>query len=80
MPLHPQESTHRASKIATDLAVKLAIDIDMLGMFLSTEEKFHVEMQMLYVMIDLMGATNGSDPEHVIEMCRGYFQKLKRDK
>lgn len=79
MPLHPQESTHRASRIATDLAVKLAIELDTLSQFISKEEMFHLEMQMLYVMIDLMGATNGSDPEHVIEMCKGYFSKLKRE-
>lgn len=41
---------------------------------------FHVEMQMLYVLIDMMGATHGSDPENVIEQCKGYFAQLKRER
>lgn len=36
-------------------------------------------MQMLYVLIDMLGATHGSDPEHVVEMCKGYFRSLKKE-
>lgn len=79
MPLHPQESSHRSSRIATDLAIQLAMNLDTLSQFISKEELFHLEIQMLYVMIDLMSATNGSDPEHVIEMCKGYFKQLRRE-
>jgi hypothetical protein len=78
--LHPQQASHRSSRIATDLSIQLAMSLDTLSQFISKEEMFHLEMQMLYVMIDLMGATHGSDPENVIEMCKGYFAKLKRER
>lgn len=78
--LHPTESSQRASKIAVDMAVKLALDIDMLSMFMSKHEIFHLEMQMLYTMIDIMGATNGSNPESVVEQCRDYFRSLRRER
>lgn len=78
--LHPQESTHRASRIATDMALRLAMEIDTLSEFISKEELFHLEMQMLYVLIDILGVTNGSDPENVVEQCRDYFRSLRREK
>ena len=77
--LHPQEASHRSSRIATDLALTLAIQIDSYSQFISKEEMFHIEMQMLYVLIDMLGATHGSDPENVIEQCKGYFSKLRRE-
>jgi len=78
--LHPQECSHRSSRIATDLALTLAIQIDSYSQFISDAEMMHIEMQMLYVLIDMLGATHGSDPEQVIEACKGYFQKLKRER
>lgn len=78
--LHPQESSHRASRIATDMAIRLAMELDTLSQFISKEEMFHLEMQMLYVLIDIMGVTNGSDPENVLDTCRNYFQSLRREK
>lgn len=78
--LHPQQASHRSSRIATDLAITLAIQIDSYSQFVSQAEMFHIEMQMLYVLIDMMGATHGSDPENVVEACKGYFQQLKREK
>ncbi len=77
--IHPQVATHRSSRIATDLAITLAIQIDSYKQFISEEEMFHVQMQMLYVLIDILGATHGSDPEHVIEQCKGYFRSLKKE-
>lgn len=79
MAIHPQEASHRSSRIATDLAVTLAIHIDSYSQFISKDEMFHIQMQMLYVLIDLLGATHGSDPEHVIEHCKGYFKTLRRE-
>lgn len=78
--LHPQESSHRASRIATDMAVRLAMELNTLSEFLSKEEMFHLEMQMLYVLIDLMGTTSRSDPEMVVEQAKRYFQSLRREK
>lgn len=78
--LHPQEASHRSSRIATDLAITLAIQIDSYSQFISEAEMFHIEMQMLYVLIDMLGATHGSDPENVIEACKGYFRQLKRER
>lgn len=77
--LHPQESSHRASRIATDMAIRMAMELDTLSQFISKEEMFHLEMQMLYVLIDLMGVTHGSDPEMVIEQAKAYFQSLRRE-
>lgn len=80
MKLHPQEATHRSSRIATDMALRLAMEIDTLSEFISKDELFHLEMQMVYVMIDILGVTNGSDPEQVCDTCKNYFRSLKREK
>lgn len=78
--LEPQESTHRASEIAVDLALMMALQIDMLAPFISKKEMVHIQIQTLYVLIDIMGATHGSDPENVLEQAKGYFRSLKREK
>lgn len=78
--LHPQESTHRASRLAVDLALKLAMDLDMLSEFISKNELYHIEMQMLYVLVDILGVTNGSEPESVAEQCKSYFKALRRER
>lgn len=78
--LHPMESSHRASRIAVDLALKLAMDLDMLSEFISKNELYHIEMQMLYVLVDILGVTNGSEPEAVAEQCKNYFRGLRRER
>lgn len=77
--LHPQESSSRASRIAVDFAVRLGMELDTLSEFLSKGEMFHLEMQILYVLIDIMGISNGSDPEMVLEQAKKYFKSLRRE-
>ncbi len=80
MNLHPQEASHRSATISVDMAHMLARYIDTLSQFLSSHELFHVQMNLMYVMIDLMGATTNHDPEYVVEQCKLYFASLKREK
>lgn len=78
--LHPAEASHRSSEIAFDIAIILAKLIDGYGRFISKAEMFHLQMQCLYVLIDIMGATHGSDPRMVLKHCEDYFKSLERER
>jgi hypothetical protein len=78
-PLEPEQSTHRASLIAVDFAILIGKQLSILKRFLSDLEMYHLEMQVMYVLIGLMSATKGSKPEHVMEDCKKYFERLRRE-
>lgn len=75
--LHPDECSHRSSQMAVDLAYICARYINTLSQFISKKELFHLEMNTLYVLIDLMVTTSNTDPEIVLEHCKTYFQRLR---
>ncbi len=77
--LHPEEATHRSSQIAVDIAYLVARYIDTLGHFISKKELFHIQLQTLYVLIDLMCLTSTSEPDAVLDECRNYFRRLRNN-
>jgi hypothetical protein len=76
--LHPDEASHRSASIAVDMAHSLARQLDTLSDFISKEEMLHLQMNLLFVMIDIMGATSNMDPDVVLDQCKLYFSRLKR--
>jgi hypothetical protein len=77
--IHPQESTHRASRIATDMAIQLSMQLDTLSEFISKKEMLHLQLQMLYVLIDIMSATSKTKHENVLDLAREYFKRLRQE-
>lgn len=75
--LHPDEATHRSSQMAVDLAYMVARYINTLGQFISKKELFHLEIQTLYMLIDLMAATSNTETDVVLDECRNYFRRLR---
>lgn len=78
--LKPQECTQRAAKIAVDMCVMNTQYFLTLDQFLSSGEMFHLQMHLLYGLIDTMSATANIDQETVLDACRKYFEQLKRER
>ncbi len=78
--LRPEESSQRAACIAVDMCVMNVQYMNTLSQFLTMGELFHVQMHLLYGLIDTMGATANVDPETVIDMIRKYFESLRRER
>jgi hypothetical protein len=51
-----------------------------LSQFLSDGELFHLQMNLLYGLIDTMGATANVDPETVLEIATSYFRSLREER
>jgi hypothetical protein len=77
--IHPLEASHRSATISVDIAYMIARYLDSLSDFISKEEMFHVQLNTLYVLIDLMGATSNTDPQHVLDMAKKYFENISRE-
>jgi hypothetical protein len=78
--IHPLEASHRSATISVDIAHMIARYLDSLSDFISKEEMFHIQMNTLYVLIDLLGATSNADPQHVLDQARQYFKNLERER
>jgi hypothetical protein len=78
--IDPLHASHRSGELAKDLAYIVARYIDTLSQFISKGELFHLQMNTLYMMIDLMGATSNSDPQAVCDEAKAYFKSLEREK
>lgn len=78
--LKPEECSQRAARIAVDMCVMNTQYFLTLDQFLSTGEMAHLQMHLLYGLIDTMGATAGLDPEVVLDMAKRYFEKLRRER
>lgn len=78
--LRPEESSQRAAAIAVDMCVMNTQYMNTLSMFLSDGELFHLQMHLLYGLIDTMGATSNVDPESVLDLARNYFKSLRRER
>jgi len=78
--LEPAACSHRSAQIATDLALMLGLYLDTMSQFLSKHEMFHLQMNTLYVLIDIMGATSNAEPTQVLEHCKIYFDRLKQER
>jgi hypothetical protein len=78
--LAPEACSQRAARIAADMCVMNTQYFITLDQFISKGELFHLQMHLLYGLIDTMGATADVDPEDVLTMARGYFQSLKRER
>jgi hypothetical protein len=80
MKIHPIEASHRAMHISVDLAYMIAKNLDIISQFISKQEMFHIQLNTLYVLIDIMGATTNTDPQHVLDEAKQYFKSLEREK
>ncbi len=78
--LRPEESTQRAACIAVDMCVMNTQYMNTLSQFMSMGELFHVQMHLLYGLIDTMAATSNVDPETVLGFCKKYFDSLQRER
>jgi hypothetical protein len=78
--LLPEECSQRAAKIAVDMCVMNVQYFNTLSMFLSDGELFHLQLHLLYGLIDTMGATVNVDPETVLDYARKYFTRLREER
>lgn len=78
--LRPEESTQRAAAIAVDMCVMNTQYLNTLSMFLPDGEMFHLQMHLLYGLIDTMGVTSNVDPETVLDFARNYFRALREER
>jgi hypothetical protein len=77
--IHPLEASHRSATISVDIAHMIARYLDSLSDFISKEEMFHIQLNTLYVLIDLMSATSNADPDHVLDQAKAYFKNINRE-
>lgn len=78
--LKPEESTQRAAQIAVDMCVMNTQYLITLSNFLSDEELFHLQMHLLYGLIDTMAVTNNIDPESVLDFAHRYFKGMREER
>lgn len=78
--LKPEECSQRAAQIAVDMCVMNTQYFITLSQFISRGEMFHLQMHLLYGLIDTMGATANVDPEMVIGFCERYFKSLRKER
>ncbi len=78
--LRPEESSQRAACIAVDMCVMNVQYMNTLSQFLTMGELFHVQMHLLYGLIDTMGATSNVDPETVLDVAQKYFKALRAER
>lgn len=78
--LKPEETTQRAVQIAVDMCVMNTQYMNTLSQFMSFGELFHVQMHLLYGLIDTMGATANIDPDTVLDIAKTYFAALQRER
>ncbi len=51
-----------------------------LSEFMSLGELFHLQMHLLYGLIDTMGATNNVSPQTVLDVAEKYFKALQEER
>ena len=78
--LRPEECSQRAASIAVDMCVMNTQYMITLSRFLSDGEMFHLQMHLLYGLIDTMGVTSNVDPETVLDFARNYFKGLREER
>ena len=78
--IRPEESSQRAAQIAVDMCVMNTQYMNTLSMFLSDGELFHVQMNLLYGLIDTMGATADIHPQTILDIASKYFKALIRER
>jgi len=78
--LKPEECSQRAASIAVDMCVMNTQYMITLSQFLSLGEIFHMQMHLLYGLVDTMGATADVAPETVLQMAGKYFEALRRER
>lgn len=78
--LRPEESTQRAATIAVDMCVMNTQYMITLSQFISRGELVHLQMHLLYGLIDTMGATADVDPETILGMASNYFKQLRKER
>jgi hypothetical protein len=76
----PEESSQRAAGIAVDMCIMNLQYMNTLSQFLPMGELVHVQMHLLYGLIDTMSATANTDPRTVLEMAERYFMSLERER
>ncbi len=78
--LRPEESSQRAASIAVDMCVMNVQYMNTLSQFLPLGELFHVQMNLLYGLIETMTATANVDPDTVLDMASRYFKSLRAER
>jgi hypothetical protein len=54
--------------------------MNTLSQFISLGELFHVQMYLLYGLIDTMGATSNVDARTVLDLADKYFKSLRKER
>lgn len=78
--LKPEEASQRAARIAVDMCVMNTQYMITLSEFMSLGEIFHLQMHLLYGLVDTMAATSNTTPETVLDFARNYFRVLREER
>lgn len=78
--IKPEESTQRAAQIAVDMCTMNLQYMNTLSQFLPLGELFHLQMHLLYGLIDTMSATANVDTRTVLDLAGKYFESLRRER
>lgn len=78
--LKPEESSQRAAQIAVDMCTMNLQYMNTLSQFLPMGELFHVQMHLLYGLIDTMGATANVDTRTVLDLADKYFKSIRKER
>lgn len=78
--LRPEECSQRAAGIAVDMCIMNVQYMNTLSQFLPMGELFHVQMHLLYGLIDTMAATGNVDPRTILDLADKYFKSLRKER
>lgn len=78
--LRPEECTHRAARIAVDMCIMNVQYMNTLSNFIPMGELLHVQMHLLYGLIDTMTATANIDADTVLDIAGKYFKSLRAER
>lgn len=78
--LKPEECSQRAAGIAVDMCTMNVQYMNTLSQFLPMGELFHVQMHLLYGLIDTMSATANIDARTVLDIASKYFKSLESER
>lgn len=80
LTLKPTEMSHRSGDCAVSMTYMIASLLDTYSHVMSKHELFHLQMHVLYAMIDIIGAHTTHSYKQVLTMCERYFEQLEKER
>lgn len=75
--LRPEESTQRAARIAVDMAVMNTQYMLTLEQFMGPGEMFHLQMHLLFTIVDTIAIHHEVPQETVLGLASSYLERLR---